>query len=113
MKDDEKHVKWVDCDCGHAGHAVRFTFWDEKDEHWPSHLYLDVPLRRNRPWYKRLVNGFKYIFGFEPEYYNDIVWDKHITTEVVEFMQEYLDAEEARQAAWVAECNERKKNEYE
>jgi hypothetical protein len=48
---------YLNCDCGHLGHTLRITVFE--DEEWPNEVFFDM-LAPKLPFWKRL----KYLFGF-------------------------------------------------
>lgn len=52
-----------DCQCSDFGCTLRVTI--DRDEEWPT-LWFEYHLNHHLPWYKRLGDGLRYIFGFQP-----------------------------------------------
>lgn len=52
------------CNCGNAEHQLIFRAFDGDDDPW---VYVTIHLRKF-PFWKRLVNGVKYIFGHRSKY---------------------------------------------
>lgn len=55
-----KKIFYFECACYHRTHVLRFEF-DPDDEF--MELSASFHLDPNKPWYKRLWIGFKYVFG--------------------------------------------------
>lgn len=56
---------YVECDCSSPEHAFRFVL--DTDEMDPE-LWMEVQLHHWRTFWKRLVVGIKYIFGYQCRY---------------------------------------------
>lgn len=52
------------CNCGSAEHQLIFRAFECDDDPW---VYVTIHLRKF-PFWKRLVNGVKYIFGHRSKY---------------------------------------------
>ena len=64
---------YFQCDCSSQEHTVGVTFDIENKE-----MTLDVQLHQWQPFYKRLWNAIKYIFGYQCKYGH---WDTTVMNE--------------------------------
>lgn len=63
----EKEFKEIlTCECGSSEHTVIFHWWED-DKTQNKEVFCSVYLLK-LPFFKRLVNGLKYIFGYRSKY---------------------------------------------
>lgn len=61
--------RYFDCQCSDFNHVFRFVL-DEKD----GEVWLEVNLNKYLPWYKRVWEAVRFVFGWEKAYgHYDIV----------------------------------------
>lgn len=56
--------EYVECSCFSPEHTLSFWLDDDKDY---RAIYVSVFLSHD-VWYKRLINAFKYVFGYKCRY---------------------------------------------
>lgn len=54
---------YIECDCHSDEHVLRFAY-DPVDHD----VYLSVFLNHWEPWYKRVWNAVRYVFGYKSKY---------------------------------------------
>jgi len=82
MKDNEVII----CECGSFEHQAIFYFLEDDD--YMKDLYVSVHLTTYRSFFKRLLHGLKYIFGYKSRFG---AWDELIfSDEQKEQLFEYL-----------------------
>lgn len=54
---------YFDCQCSSSEHTLRFNL-DSTD----GHIYISTHLTHFLPWYKRVLQAVKYIFGYHSKY---------------------------------------------
>lgn len=57
-------TEYLECHCHSPEHTLTFHVWDDEK---PPMLFVHVFLRPE-PFYKRIWNGLKYIFGYQCQY---------------------------------------------
>jgi len=71
MNKPENYIvtEYFECDCHSSEHTLRFTYLSEDigANNQISNIYLNIFLD-NEPWYKRILIGLKYIFGYKSKY---------------------------------------------
>lgn len=80
-------VKYLECDCGHTDHLVKFCYFnDERDA-----VYIHVQLPKEQQWYKRIWLGLRYIFGYQCKYghWGESVLDLKKIDELHAFLHEF------------------------
>ena len=60
MKDQT--TLYVECDCGHNDHLMKFTF-SEGDNYDVGSVYMAVQMNPRFSWYERIWIAIQYIFG--------------------------------------------------
>jgi hypothetical protein len=65
MKDQE--TLYVECDCGHNDHTMKFTF-TEGDNYDVGSVYMAVQMGHGHIWYERIWLAIKYIFGYQSRF---------------------------------------------
>lgn len=55
--------RYFDCQCSDFNHVIRFVL-DEKD----GEAWLEVNINPYLPWYKRVWEAVRYVFGKRPAY---------------------------------------------
>ena len=75
------------CECNSPEHSV-LVFFDD-DDNYPL-VYFEVHLKKIS-WYKRVLYGIKYIFGYQSKYgaFDTFIF-KHTDTEKIEKIVRYL-----------------------
>ena len=63
---------YLECACGSPDHLTSYSLYDWGPEEEPELLVM-VQASDYRPWYRRLGVGLKYIFGFEPLQWHDVL----------------------------------------
>lgn len=76
------------CQCGSLEHQFSFVWWEDKD--LDGEVYMECHLTP-LPFWQRLKNGIKYIFGHRSVYgdFDDVILrkeDAHKLERVVEFL---------------------------
>lgn len=74
------------CACSSNEHQISLESdeWEGKKD-----LYLAIHLSQSQPWYKRIVQAIKYVFGYRCKYGN---FDEFIfTTDTAFVVKDYLD----------------------
>ncbi len=78
------------CECTNAEHCViiQAAEWDNGDRD----VFLSIHLSPYLPWYKRIINAVRYIFGYRCSFgdFNEIILSKnHIVKleRVIEFLK--------------------------
>ena len=61
-----RHPHYIECECGDFAHIIRFTIDDEYTCESP--ISLETRLNHYLPWYKRLVQAVRYLFGVDTTY---------------------------------------------
>jgi hypothetical protein len=56
-------IHYFDCQCSDFGHVFRFVFDEQDGDTW-----LEVQLDQRFPWYKRVWQALKYVFGRTSRY---------------------------------------------
>lgn len=81
------HHKYIECECQDLQHLVRLSYF--KDE--PYLLYVEFHLQ-SKPWYKRIVSGLRYIFGYKSKYgeFGEVLWSVPTVKEAVQFGNQFL-----------------------
>ena len=60
--------KIFECDCEEMGHAVRFTYWSDKEgRDWLDELYVETSLMKYESFLKRVWVASKYVLGIYPK----------------------------------------------
>jgi hypothetical protein len=77
------------CQCGSLEHQFSFVWWEDKD--LDSEVYMECHLTP-LPFWQRLKNGIKYIFGHRSVYgdFDDVILrkeDAHKLERIVEFLK--------------------------
>ena len=80
---------YIECQCTDPYHVVIFdkTYYDDEYE-----LSLFVGLNKFQPWYRRIVIGFKYMFGFSYENfeYSEVLVDDENREKIMKFQVVYV-----------------------
>ncbi len=78
-----------DCDCTSPDHQVIFSAWENDDKAWDEEMFVHVSLNESLPWYKRVREAVRYVFGLPASrwHYDDVVLKK----EDAERMRAFLD----------------------
>lgn len=73
MRNDEIMI----CACSSTEHQIVFSSFDDKNEDYRS-VYCMIHLNK-LPFFKRLYNGIKYIFGYKCKYgdFEEFIIDKN------------------------------------
>ena len=60
-----KYLKsdYYSCSCSSPEHVVTFTWWHKDDDALNMNIHL-----AKHPFYKRVVNAIKYVFGYSCQY---------------------------------------------
>ena len=60
--------EYLECDCSSIEHTVKITA--EVDLEFPKHsnVTVQIQLSQYHPWYARIWNAVKYVFGYECKY---------------------------------------------
>jgi len=79
--------EFVICSCNHSDHLIILNY----DGNYCSIEVHLSPL----PFFKRLINGIKYIFGFRSRYgdFDEIMIDREKATKIKEFFDKSLSDE--------------------
>lgn len=64
INEDEEKVQTLICTCGHYGHHLVFTTFPDTTYDIDDNVYIGIHLD-NKSFWKRVVIGFKYIFGIK------------------------------------------------
>lgn len=56
-----RRYEYVECECQHAEHVVRFTLDEFSDE--SPELYIEVQLSQNHSFWKRFLLAIRYLFN--------------------------------------------------
>lgn len=82
----EYHTKRFECACSLPEHSLRLDYDTNEEE-----LYLYIT-KGELPFFKRLINGLRYIFGLEGRfYYDEVVLPKNKATQMVEYLNEFIN----------------------
>ena len=75
----------MECACHSPEHELKFQVWDDGDTY--VHVFL-----RPEPFFKRVVNGIKYIFGYQCQYghFDEFVLNPEDINKFIEMFQ-YID----------------------
>jgi len=86
---DKHDEQYFTCACSSMEHTLRLSYYDDEE------IYLEIFLDSG-PWYKRLVNGIKYIFGFKSRYGDFGCWGLRPSdaTRMKEMLEKYLEDSE-------------------
>lgn len=76
-------TKYVECHCTFPEHLCRFSF---DDEHF---IYLDVNLSTYLPWWRRIWEAIKYIFGSQRCGWAEILLDEEKISQIIDIFDEY------------------------
>lgn len=84
----EQESVWVDCECLAAHHAIRM--WHMNEEDW-NEFIIEMRVHQYRPFWKRLINAFRYIFNFDNRdgYYDSFHLRYEDVDKMVAMMLEY------------------------
>ena len=85
---------FLDCACPSPEHLVRYTLWNWDDGE--PELSLVVQASEYRPWYYRLKVGLKYIFGFEPLQWHDVLMKREDSGKLMAMLKDYERLHAAR-----------------
>ena len=86
MSDYNKEL-FLECACHSPEHLVRYSLWSWSDGE--PELSLMIQASEYRPWYLRLVVGLKYIFGFEPLRWHDVLLKREDANKLMDMLKEY------------------------
>lgn len=78
---------FLDCTCHSPEHLVRYSLWNWSDGE--PELSLMVQASEYRPWYYRLKVGLKYIIGFEPLCWHDVLLKREDAGKLMNMLKEY------------------------
>lgn len=78
---------FLDCACNSPEHLVRYSLWNWSDGE--PELSLMVQASEYRPWYERLGIGLKYIFGFEPLRWHDVLLKREDAGKLMAMLKDY------------------------
>lgn len=79
---------YVTCDCHDILHQVVFEYDDQE----PYDLQIFPMLISERPWYKRILPGLAYIFGWKGKnhwHYTDIMVSASTAQEIQKFIDQF------------------------
>lgn len=78
--------KYINCSCSSLEHICRLTYYSDE----PDFLYFTVHLN-NLSFWKRLILGIKYIFGYQSKYgcVEEIMLKTDECFDMINFMNEY------------------------
>lgn len=81
--------EFILCSCSHSDHLIILNLDDNK-EYCSMEVHLS-PL----PFFKRLINGIKYIFGFRSRYgdFDEIMINREKAEGIKQFMDKVLENE--------------------
>lgn len=79
--------KTVHCECHSAEHQVSFVIL----EHEPDVVYMEIHLTTYRSFWKRLVYGLKYAFGYKSKYgaWDEIILSDKKLAEIKTFLVQF------------------------
>ena len=80
---------YLECVCSSAEHLATFAFDVEQSNNEPL-MYVQLQLA-GVPFLKRVVNAFKYIFGYECRYghWDEVVLNPSKVRELKQFLDDY------------------------
>jgi hypothetical protein len=75
------------CECGDKSHIAVVEF--DCSGGWYDSLTVGLGMNHYLPWYKRLVIGFKYVFGMDNTFqqYVEVVCDKESVQQLSEWIE--------------------------
>lgn len=78
-----KHIFNVNCACGANEHHMTFTYYDGDNE-----VYVQYFLQ-SQPFWKRLILGIKYIFGYKCRYghFGETVLDRQAAGAIIQSLE--------------------------
>ena len=87
-KEELKDIEFMLCDCESIEHQITLRKDDELKD-----IYMTIHLKPF-PWYKRIVNGIKYIFGYRCAYgdFDEFILS-HKHTDTLRKMADFLSKE--------------------
>lgn len=84
-------TKFIECDCGHAEHTLRFVI--DKSDDYPC-IYTEILLNSNLGFFKRVYVAIQYIFGKTSDYGHFDTWmttDIEKTKQIRDTFDEFLN----------------------
>lgn len=77
--------EYLECSCSTPEHTVRFL----KDDDF---VYMTFFLSE-APWYKRIVNALRYVFGYKCRYghFDEVVLDKEGVAKMIDILRGSLE----------------------
>lgn len=88
----DEHTKslYVECSCGSSEHMLRFSYILADIEN-SSEMYCHVYLIDQSFW-RRLINGFKYIFGYKSRYgdFTEVIIPEVSAAQLHHYLEHYL-----------------------
>ena len=58
------------CDCGSVEHQIIFMWFDDNDDNDDKEVFAQVHLTTNKTFWKRIISGVRYIFGYKSRFGN-------------------------------------------
>jgi len=85
-------LKLLSCACGSPTHHIQYYIDGDKEYRV---VYLYTTLNKERPWYYRVCDAFRYLFGFENKYgmYAEVVLGED-SLEELEEIYKYIKGDE-------------------
>ena len=88
---------WVDCDCEHYEHSIRFGYWAPFDDTDETFVYVDTMVEDYVSFWKRLVRAFNYVFcrrRFGTS--NETLVSIKNAEKIISFLRDVVDTEKKR-----------------
>jgi hypothetical protein len=84
-----KYLKsdYYSCSCSSPEHVVTFTWWHKDDDALNMNIHL-----AKHPFYKRVVNAIKYVFGYSCQYghFDEFLIDRDTAKKMTKMLNEYV-----------------------
>lgn len=89
---DKSERKFFECICESPYHLIRIDI-EDWDEGFPPDLIIYNQLSVYLPWYKRVYNAIRYVFGLERSNcdYTDTMINEKKAIELRDMLNRYLD----------------------
>ena len=77
----------TECSCGSQEHLLRWSYFDDPSDESEDVVYCHVYLT-NRPWYRRIWIGLKYMWGYRSRYgeFTEIILETTEIDQLIEFL---------------------------
>jgi hypothetical protein len=81
-----------DCECSSPDHQVIFTAWEGDSDVWDEEMFVHVSLNESLPWYKRVREAVRYVFGLPAVrwHYDDVVLNKDKAERMRAFLDKFI-----------------------